>query len=68
MNLIKITVNLPEEQVNFLMNVAATEKITFTDAIRRSINTEKFFINQKQANRKILIEASDGQIHEIIRD
>ena len=67
MTIIKVTVNLPEEQVNFLKQIARLENITFTDALRRSINSEKFFIEQEIANRKILVEDSDGQIREVIR-
>lgn len=67
MSIIKVTVNLPEEQVIFLKKIARSENITFTDVLRRSINSEKFFIEQEIANRKILVEDSDGQLREVLR-
>ena len=67
MTIKKVTVNLPEDQVNFLKEIAKSENITFTDVLRRSINSEKFFIDQKNANRKVLVEDSDRQIREVIR-
>jgi hypothetical protein len=62
----KITVNLPSDQVDFLQGVAREDNISFTDALRRAINSEQFFVEQEKGGRKILVE--DGQrIREIIR-
>jgi Arc/MetJ-type ribon-helix-helix transcriptional regulator len=63
----KITVNLPEEQVKFLQEISAREHISFTDALRRAINSEQFFVQQETAGRKILIEAAGQGIREVIR-
>ncbi len=63
----KVTVNLPEDQVKFLQDIAAKEHITFTDVLRRSINSEKFFVDQEAANRKILVEDDKQRIREVIR-
>ena len=63
----KVTVNLPDEQIEFLQELAKSEHITFTDALRRSINAEKFFVEQERANRKILVEGKDHVLREIIR-
>jgi hypothetical protein len=52
----KVTVNLPAEQVAFLQQVAAEEDLTFTDILRRSISSERFFLDNEKANRKILVE------------
>lgn len=62
----KVTVNLPSEQVSFLQDLATKEKISVVDVLRRAINSEKFFVDNESANRKILVE--DGtRIREIIR-
>lgn len=62
----KITVNLPSDQVDFLQEVAQRDQVSFTDALRRAINSEKFFVEQENAGRKVLVE--EGQrIREVIR-
>jgi len=63
----KITVNLPEDQVEFLQKIAAAENVTFTDVLRRSINSEKFFVDQETNNRKVLVEDADHRIREVMR-
>jgi len=56
MSVKKITVNLPEDQVKFLQELAASEHISFTDVLSRSINAERFFVEQTRQGRKVLIE------------
>jgi predicted transcriptional regulator len=63
----KVTVNLPEDQVRFLQEIAAREHMTFTDVLRRAINSEKFFVQQEQAGRKVLVEESGQRIREVVR-
>ncbi len=63
----KVTVNLPEEQVQFLQEIAQKESLSFTDVLRRAINSEKFFVQQETAGRKVLIEDSDQRIREVVR-
>ena len=63
----KATVNLPADQVDFLQRIAEKENLTFTDALRRSINSEKFFVEQEVAGRKVLLEESSGRVREVIR-
>ncbi len=62
----KVTVNLPSEQVQFLQEVAQKEKISVVDVLRRAINSEKFFVENEDADRKILVE-DKNRIREIIR-
>ncbi len=62
----KVTVNLPTEQVKFLQEVAAKDKISVVDVLRRAINSEKFFVDNENSNRKILVEDKD-RIREIVR-
>ena len=63
----KVTVNLPEDQVEFLQEIAAAEHLTFTDVLRRAINSEKFFVKQEDAGHKILVEEPGQRIREVLR-
>jgi hypothetical protein len=63
---VKVTVNLPAQQVQFLQTIAEREGVTVTDMLKRAINSEKFFVEAELAHRKILIE--DGtRVREVIR-
>ncbi len=63
----KVTVNLPEEQVAFLQEMAARQHITVTDALRRAIETERFLSEQEASGSKVLIEDAKQQIKQVIR-
>ena len=63
----KVTVNLPEDQVTFLQELATKENLTFTDVLRRSINSERFFVEQERTGNKILIEDSERRIRLVTR-
>ena len=63
----KVTVNLTEDEVRFLKDLAAKEHLTFTDVLRRSISTEKFFVEQEKNQRKILVEEPGKRLREVIR-
>lgn len=63
----KVTVNLPEEQVQFLLDLAQKENLTFTAALSRSINSERFFVEQQDAGRKVLVEAAGQRLREVMR-
>jgi len=63
----KVTVNIPDEQVQFLQDISQRENISFTDALRRAINSEKFFVQQESAGRKVLVEEAGQRIREVIR-
>ena len=67
MSIKKVTVNLPTDQVIFLQELAKKEHITFTDALRRSIGAERFFVEQQEAGRKILVEEKDKRLREVMR-
>lgn len=62
-----ITVNLPEELVAFLKEVADEDRITVTDVLLRSINSEKFFIEQAKKHNKVLVEDVNRRIHIVTR-
>lgn len=62
----KVTVNLPTEQLKFLQDIAAKDKISVVDVLRRAINSEKFFVENEMPDRKILVE-QNGRMREVIR-
>lgn len=62
----KVTVNLPSDQVEFLQSIAEKDGVSFTDALRRAINSEKFFVEHETSGRKVLVEDGD-RIREVIR-
>lgn len=63
----KVTVNLPDSVVEDLRKIAEAEGTTLTDAIRRSIQINKFLLAEEEKNGKILIERADGKLERIIR-
>ncbi|MGD2118459.1 MAG: hypothetical protein PVG66_08880 [Chromatiales bacterium] len=63
----KVTLNLPDDQVQFLQSIAERDHITFTDAVRRAINSEKFFVEQEKSGRKVLVEENGQRLREVIR-
>lgn len=67
MAITRVTINLPEEQVKFLKDIAKREHITVTDVLRRAINSEKFFVSQEEKGKKILVEGDGQNLMEIIR-
>jgi hypothetical protein len=63
-----VTVNLPDEDVRFLQEIAERDNLTFTDALRRSIKSEKFFVQNENAGGKVLVEEPGSQrVREVIR-
>lgn len=63
----KVTLNLPDELVDFVKKIADKENITITNAIQRAINFEKFYVEQEHEGNKFLIEGKDKKIREIVR-
>jgi hypothetical protein len=63
---VKVTVNLPASVMSELREIAASKQITMTDAIRQSIQINKYLLDQEQKNGKLLIE-KDGKFIQIVR-
>lgn len=61
-----VTTQILTEQVTWLEETAKRENITPGDILRRAINTEKFFVDQETAHRKILVQDGD-RLREVIR-
>ena len=56
MSFTKISVNLSEEVLQALREMAQRDNITMTEALRRSISTQKFLDDEQRAGKLILIE------------
>lgn len=56
---VKLSVNLSREVVDALKSIAGRDNITVTEALRRSISTQKFIDDQQQDGAKILVEDKD---------
>lgn len=61
----KVTVNLSDETIRDLQEVADKRGITLTEAIRRAIATEKFVQDERDEGSKILVEKPGGRVREV---
>lgn len=52
----KVTVNLPENEIQILQRIAKEENLTFTDILMRAIKSEEFFVESENRGQKILVE------------
>lgn len=63
----KLTVQLPEESINQIQEIADRLNITRTEAIRRALKTELFFVKEKKNGKRVLLkDEGSGQIQEVI--
>ena len=63
----KVTVNLPNEVIDQLKALAAANNTTMTDAIKRSIEINKYLTDREKEGSKLLIETADKKFQQIIR-
>lgn len=55
----KLTVNLSAEIVDVLKEMADRNRSSMTEELRNAISDRKFFIDQKAAGKRIILEGSD---------
>lgn len=53
---VKVTVNMTQEDVDTLKELAEEQGITLTDALRRAVRTEKFIREAVAEDANILVE------------
>lgn len=63
---IKLSVNLSEDVVDALRELAKSRNVTMTEVIRDAIGTEKFLEDARQKHEKILIEDEKGQVRQLV--
>jgi predicted transcriptional regulator len=52
----KLTVNLSEEVVDVLRDIAAREGTTMTEVLRRAIAVQKFLVDEQAEGNRVVIE------------
>jgi predicted transcriptional regulator len=62
----KVTVNLPEETVETLRSLAKERNITYTEALKRAIENEKFLHDEQERGTAVLLESPDRPTREVI--
>ncbi len=62
----KTTVNLPEESIQALEEIASRRGTSLSAVIRSAIATEKYFSDAKKSGAKILIEEKDKSMKQVI--
>jgi hypothetical protein len=55
-DVVKLTVNLPKDEVDALKRLAEKRHLTMTDVIRQAIGTEMFLDDAKEQGSTVLIE------------
>mgnify|MGYP002635758658 CR=1 FL=1 len=63
----RVTVNLPNEVIEQLKALAAANNTTLTDAIKRSIEINKYLTDREKEGSKLLIETPDKKFQQLIR-
>ena len=63
---VKTSVNLPEESIEALREIASKTGSSMSDVIRQAISTEKFLRNEAEQGNRILIQDKDKNVKEII--
>jgi hypothetical protein len=58
-SVVKVSVNLPANEVEWLKQIAENDGITMTEALRRSISTQKFVKDTVEKGGKLLVEDPD---------
>lgn len=59
MKTIKVTFNLPVKQIELIQRIAYQENLTFTEVLRRAINTEMLFVDIEKKGHKMLVETAE---------
>jgi predicted transcriptional regulator len=63
---IKTSVNLPDETIDALRELAEKRQTTLTEVLRQAVSTEKFFDTTITRGGKILIEEPDKKQKQVI--
>jgi predicted transcriptional regulator len=61
----KVSLNLPEEDVEVLRQLAEKRKTTLTQVLRRAIASENYFDEEVAKGAKILLE-KDDRLREVV--
>ena len=65
--LVKLSVNLPEESVEWLRAYAYVHDMTMTEAFRRALGLQNLIHNELVKGNKVLLKRQDGSFLQLIR-
>ena len=65
-DVVKVTFNLPESELNTLKRLASANNTTVTSILRSAIALEDYVQGEKQQGGKILVEKSDKTVREVV--
>lgn len=63
---VKMSVNLPDDAVENLREIAKKNGITLTAALRQAIANEKFLEDELKEGEKLLIESDKGSARQVV--
>ncbi|WP_171814560.1 ribbon-helix-helix protein, CopG family [Arthrobacter dokdonensis] len=63
---IKVSVNLPEDAVQALRDMAARDGVSMTEALRRSISLQKFVEDQQAEGNAILVKDRNDNVQRLV--
>jgi predicted transcriptional regulator len=63
---VKMSVNLPDEAVDNLRQIAEKNGITLTAALRQAIANEKFLEDELKGDAKLLIEDKNKAVRQVV--
>lgn len=64
--IVKTSVNLPQEDLDALREMAQRRGSTMADVLRRAISIERFLEETRAEGGKVLIETKDKQLRELL--
>lgn len=64
--MVKLTVNLSQEVIDAVEELAERVGCTRTEVLRRAIGTHKYMMDEVRKGNKILIEDKQGKLREVI--
>jgi hypothetical protein len=62
----RMTISLPQESARMLELLSELQGVTQVEALRRAISTEAFIQREVKNGSRILVEATDKQIKELV--
>ncbi|HET9016958.1 MAG TPA: ribbon-helix-helix protein, CopG family [Thermomicrobiaceae bacterium] len=62
----KLSVNVPDEAIEILKDIAARRHTTMTEVVRDAIAMEKFLDDETRKGNKVLIEDRDHRVRELV--
>jgi hypothetical protein len=63
---VKTTINLPEDALAALREIAASRNTTLTEVIRRALSVERYLDRTIRAGGKILVEEPDKTVRQLV--